>query len=115
MARRNGKPGNWLATEDTTGFTRYGTDLRKDFWGNRTAIPLERNLQEISTPLNDPGPVPFYLGPSYETTTGCVGEVAPSFVGTTTVPTSQANMAFQVLDLKPGLGDMSIGCTFQVY
>jgi len=43
-----------------------------------------------------------------------VAEVAPIFVGNTTVPTNQQNAAFQVLNLDPALGTMEIGCTFIV-
>lgn len=114
MARRSGRKGAWLATDDTTGFTRYASDMRSDYWGNRTAIPLQRNLQEIASPLDDPAPVPFYRGPSYEFTTPCIGEVAPAFVGNTSVPTNSGNMAFQVLDLNPAIPDMVISCTFIV-
>ena len=114
MARRGQKRGDWLATDDTTGFTCYASELRLDYWGNRTKIPLQRNLQEIAMPLNDPAPVPFYRGPSYESSDGCVGEIAPLYVGLTTVPTNFDNMASPVLGLGAGLGDMAIGCTFVV-
>lgn len=114
MARRAGRPGQWLATDDTTGFTKYASELRLDYWGNRTAIPLQRNLQEIATPIDDPAPVPFYRGPSYEITPTCVAETAPAYVGLTSVATNQNNMAFQVLDLDSGIGTMEISCTFRV-
>lgn len=114
MARRRGREGSWLATDDTTGFTRYGSELKLDFWGNRTAIPLKRNLQEIAIPLDDFGPVPFYRGPSYETYTPPIGYLMPTFVGLTTVPTNPNNMAVQVLDLDPAIPDMEIGTNFIV-
>lgn len=114
MARRRGRPGDYLATDDYTGFTHYASELKQDYWGAYAHKPLLRNLQEISQPLDDPGPVPFYRGPNYETTTGCIAEIAPPFVGHTTVPTNPNNMAYQVLNLNPGLGEMSIGCTFLV-
>lgn len=114
MARRNGKPGNWLVTDDYTGFTRYATEVKKDFWGQYAVSPLKRNLQEIASPLNDSEPVPFYNGPSYEYTPPCVGELAPTYVGNTNVPTNPGNMAFQVLNLSPAIPDMEIGCTFVV-
>src|SRR6185503_11508602 len=98
MARRRGRPGSWLGTDDTTGFVKYGEELLLDFWGNRTAVPLKRNLQEIAQPLSDPGPVPFYRGPNYETNPTCFAEIAPQYVGLTNVPTNPNNMAFQVLD-----------------
>lgn len=114
MARRNQRRGDWLATDDTTGFTRYGSELRLDYWGNRTAIPLKRNLQEIATPLSDPGPVPFYRGPNYETNAPCFAEIAPTYIGNTTVPTNPNNMAFQVLNLDPAIPDMVVGCTLVI-
>lgn len=114
MARRRGKPGDWLATDEYYGFTRYGTQLKRDYWGAYVQSPLKRNLQEIATPLDDPAPVPFVVGPSYEFTTPCIGEVAPTYVGLTNVPTNPNNMAFQVLNLDPAIPDMEIGCTFIV-
>lgn len=114
MARRSGRKGNWLATDDWTGFTEYATTLKLDYWGNRTRIPLRRNLQEIASPLDDPAPVPYFRGPNYEITRSCIGEVAPAFVGNTTIRTNPYNAAFQVMDLNPGIGDMSIGCSFFV-
>lgn len=114
MARRNGRKGDWLATDDYTGFTRYASELRKDYWGAYAVKPLLRNLQEIASPLNDPRPVPFYRGPNYEFTAPCIGEIAPTYVGDTTVRTSLSNMAAQVLNLNPGIGQMVIGCTFVV-
>lgn len=115
MARRNGRPGAYLMTDDYTGFTRYASQLKRDFWGSYAQNPLKRNLQEIATPLNDPRPVPIYRGPSYEYTPACTGETAPIYVGLTNVPTNPNNMAFQTLDLAPSLGEMVVGCTFQVY
>lgn len=113
--RRRGKPGNWLATDDYTGFTRYGSDLRRDFWGNYARRPLLRNLQEIATPLDDPRPLPFYRGPDYERYSLCSIEVSPQFVGLTNVRTATNNAAMQTLDFDPGIGEMEVGCTFRVY
>lgn len=115
MARRGGRKNDWLATDDYTGFTTYGSKLKRDWWGAYARKPLLRNLQEIATPLNDPEPVPFYRGPNYESTPTCAAEIAPFYVGNTTVQTNQNNAAFQELNLQPALGDMEIGCTFIVY
>lgn len=115
MARRNGRPGAYLMTDDYTGFTVYDSELRRDYWGQLTKKPLLRNLQEIATPLNDPEPLTDYRGPNYEVSRNCIGETAPLYVGNTNIPTNQNNAAFQALTLKPGLGAMSIGCTFQVF
>lgn len=114
MARRNGRKGDYLLTDDYTGFTVYGSQARKDYWGNLTRIPLLRNLQEIASPLNDPAPVIEYRGPQYEQSVPCDYEIAPNFVGLTNVPTNMDNMAVQVLDLDPGIGEMTVGCTFTV-
>lgn len=114
MARRNGKKNDWLVTDDYTGFTRFASQVKRDYWGQYSVKPLLRNLQEIATPVTDPTPVPFYRGPSYETIPACAAEVAPTYVGNTTVPTNPNNMAFQVLDLNPGIGAMTVGCTFKV-
>lgn len=115
MARRNGRKGDYLATDDYYGTTRFRSQLTYDFWGALVQKPLLRNLQEISSPLNDPEPVPDYRGPAYEYTRNCIGERAPEFIGLTTIPTNPNNAAFQVLSLNPSLGAMSIGCTFEVF
>lgn len=115
MARRGGRKGAWLATDDYFGTTCYASELKLDYWGARTKKPLLRNLQEISSPLNDPQPVAFYRGPDYEYANPCSLEIAPTYVGNTTIPTNQNNAAFQALHLKPGIGFMEISCTFQVY
>lgn len=94
MARRNGRPGAYLGTDDYTGFTRYFSQLNLDYWGNYAQKPLLRNLQEISSPLNDPVPVLEYRGPNYETSPAHP-TVAPTFVGNTTVRTSHDNAAFE--------------------
>lgn len=116
MARRGGRPGSYLMTDDYYGVTRFNSQLRKDYWGNYAQKPLLRNLQEIASPLNDPLPVNPYSGPTYEVMPDyCLGEIAPFYVGNTTVPTNQNNAAFQALNLAPGIGSMEIGCSFQVY
>jgi hypothetical protein len=112
--RRSGRKGDYLLADDYTGNTIYGSQARRDFWGMETKKPLLRNLQEIATALSDPYPVNPIRGPQYEYMNPCDAEVAPLFVGTTNVPTSQSNMAFQVLNLAPGVGTMEIGCTFIV-
>lgn len=115
MARRQGRKGDYLATDDYTGFTHYRSELSYDYWGSLVKKPLLRNLQEISSPLNDPEPVPDFRGPNYEFTRNCIGETAPDFVGLTNVKTSNKNAAAQVLNLFPHLGTMSVGCTYEVF
>lgn len=114
MARRSGRKGSYLATDDYYGFTRYNTELHKDYWGAMAHKPLLRNLQEIAFPLLDPAPVPFTRGPSYEQSIPCDYEVAPKFVGLTAVPTNPNNAAFQALDLNPAIPNMTVGCTLIV-
>lgn len=114
MARRAGRKGDYLATDDYTGFTHYASELKRDYWGSYAKRPLGRNLQEIASPLNDPEPVSFYRGPNYEATFACIGEIAPSFIGITSVRTNQNNAAFQALNLNPAIPDMEVGCTFIV-
>jgi hypothetical protein len=115
MARRGGRKGDYLMTDDYTGFVRFASELRQDYWGAFASKPLLRNLQEIASPLNDPEPVSEYRGPNYESSTGCPGQTAPFYVGLTSVPTNQYNAAIQGLDLFPAIPDMEIGCTFVVY
>lgn len=122
MARRNGRKGAWLATDDYTGFTVYASKLQRDFWGSLAVKPLQRNLQEISSPLNDPVPVPFYRGPNYEQSSMTLLYV-PQTVGNTSVLTSVQNAAIQTPGLYPnvtnghiiaGIGTARIGSTFIV-
>ncbi len=122
MARRGGRKGAWLATDDYTGFTVFANKLKRDFWGSFAVNPLERNLQEISSPLNDPRPVEFYRGPNYEQGSDTMLYV-PMTVGNTVVPTSVQNAAIQTPGLFPnvanghiisGIGSARIGSTFIV-
>lgn len=115
MARRGGRPGDHLATDDYFGVTTYASKLRKDFWGSLAVKPLLRNLQEIASPLNDPRPVDVYRGPNYESSAPNIGYNAPVFVGNTTTPTNPNNAAIQALDLFPGIGEMIISLNFVVY
>lgn len=116
MARRAGRPGSWLVTDDYTGVTCYQSEVQRDYWGSYAKKPLLRNLQEIASPLNDPEPVSLFRGPNYEQiSTLCVGSVAPIKIGVTNINTSQNNAAFQALNLHPGVGSMEIDCSFQVY
>ena len=112
MARRNGRPGDFLSIDEYYGVTRYGSQLKKDYWGVYAEKPLLRNPQEYGVPLSDPYPLPFYTGSAYEQTNGCIAEVAPLFVGLTNVPTNNNNAASQALNLNPGIGEMAVGCSF---
>lgn len=113
MARRGGRRGDWLASDDYTGITCYGSELKRDYWGNMVKKPLLRNLQEIATPLGDPYPVKFYRGSTFEVTDPCEFEVSPAKVGLTNVPTPNYS-AIQVMGWNPGIGQMAVGCTFRV-
>lgn len=115
MARRQGRIGDYLCVDDYTGMTRYRSQLTYDYWGSLAVKPLLRNLQEISSPLNDPAPVPDVRGANYEFTRNCIGETAPEYVGLTLVKTSNKNAAAQALNLFPSLGTMSVGCTYEVF
>lgn len=114
MARRQGKPGDYLLTDDYYGYTVYASRAQKDYWGNLTTRPLIRNLQEIATPLNDPYPVKIYRGPEYEQTTACEFEVTPQYIGTTNIPFPQTSAYGQAYNLNPGIGAATVGCTFVV-
>ena len=114
MARRAGRKGDYLITDDYFGLTTYASKVQKDYWGSLTTRPLKRNLQEIASPLNDPEPVKDFRGAAYEYVPVCVSELAPEFVGLTTVLTNSNNPAFQVLNLNPAIPDMSVGCTMVV-
>lgn len=96
---RNGRLGQWLVTDDYTGFTRYASDMKTDYWGNIVKKPLKRNLQEIASPLNDPLPVTFYRGPSYETINTVTLAYAPATIGNTSTPTPLTSPAAQALKL----------------
>lgn len=113
MARRNGRPGQYLMTDDYTGFTEYNGKLKEDYWGNYTVKPMERNLQEIASPLLDPLPVSIYRGPQYEKTDGCQFELQPTYIGRTNIPTPDSWIT-NILGLDPSIPDMAVGCTFIV-
>lgn len=114
MARRRGRLGDYLATDDYSGRVTYASRLKRDPDGFYAEKPLSRNLQEIASPLNDPRPVSLYRPPNYEDTSGCIASTAPIFVGNTTVRTHTLNAAIQAMDLDPAIPDMEIGCTFVV-
>lgn len=113
--RRGGRKNDWLFTDELTGFTQFGSKIKTGYYGERAVKPYKRNLQEIATPLTDPAPVPMYSGPSYEITSPCSAEVAPLYVGNTTVRTNPNNPAFQILNLDPGIGSATVGCTLVVH
>lgn len=119
MARRNGRKGAWLATDDYTGFTHYASELSRDYWGAYAKKPLLRNLQEIASPFNDPAPVSVYRGPNYEAWPySSYGFVVPLDVGNTNVLVNRNCAAIQVLGDNPttatGIGAMQIGVSFTV-
>lgn len=114
MATRHGRKGDYLLADDYTGNTIYASQAQRDYWGALTLRPLNRNLQEISSPLNDPQPVHDFRGPAYEQITECEANAAPQFVGLTLVPTSKQNAYFEAFDPNPAIPDMIIGCTFVV-
>lgn len=101
-------------TDDNSGFTTYNDRVQRDYWGNYTSYGLKRNLQEISSPLNDPQPIPIYRGPDYEQTTACQFEITPLYIGKTTRPFPQNSAYTQAFDLDPSIPNMEIGCTFRV-
>lgn len=120
MARRHGRKGDYLLQDDWTGFTVYGSEVKRDFWGMYSKRPLKRNLQEIASPLNDPQPVPVFRGQIYEQwPDAAFGFIVPIDVGTTNVPTNRNNAAIQALAENPtaakGIGAMQVGSTFQVF
>lgn len=115
MARRNGRKGDYLYTSDYTGVAGYASRMQKDYWNDyNDGKILQRNLQEIATPLNDPYPVPMYNGPDYEKGVECASEIIPLFIGRTTRRTPTGTTTIQALGVDPGVGQMSIGCTFIV-
>lgn len=113
MARRRGRPGSYLMSDDYTGVNTYREKLKQDFWGDYSRHPLQRNLQEIAKPLNDPYPVPVYNGPEYEQTNACDFELQPQYIGRTFIPFP--NTAYTNLyQLNPSIPNMSVGCTLVV-
>lgn len=114
MARRRGKPGDYLFTDYYSGATIYASQAKKDYWNNYTKNPLERNLQEIAVGLDDPFPVQPYSGPQYEVSVPCDYEIIPLFIGNTNVRTPNSAPAVQALNLDPGIGLMAVGCNFEV-
>lgn len=115
MARRNGRPGSYLMTDDYTGVTHYANELKRDYWGNYTKKPLQRNLQEIASPLLDPQPVPIFRANSYENVAPCTGESMPVYVGLTNVKTSQNSPGAQYYLQQESVGNAAVGCTLIVF
>lgn len=116
MARRNQRRGDYLVTSDYSGCTTYASKVVQDYWGNwgESREILQRNLQEIAFPLADPYPVYPYLGPDYEAgVTQCTFELQPTYIGKTTIPFPNTQYT-QLFNLNPGIGQMSVGCTFVV-
>lgn len=114
MARRRGKKGDYLISDDYTGFTTYRSQVKEDYWGNLTVKPLKRNLQEIASPLNDPVPVTVYRGPTYEQVNPCNFEIQPLFIGKTNIRTPNNSPATQANDWDPAIPNMQVGCTFEI-
>lgn len=118
MARRRGRPGDYLMVDDYTGQVHYASKLKQDYWGNYAVKPLNRNLQEIASPLKDPAPVAVQRGPDYERYNPCDLKYAPIYVGLTNVKTSQLSAALQSPAFSAvsdqGIGDMEVGCSFVV-
>lgn len=114
MARRRGRPGDYLMTSDYSGVTCYRSRLKKDYWGDWGEFNLKRNLQEISTPLNDPYPVQIFRGASYEFTDECTFETQPQFIGNTSVPFPTNAALNSVVNFYPGIGEATVGCTLIV-
>lgn len=115
MARRRGKPGSYLMADDYSGFTVYRDQLQEDYWGSYSKKVLKRNLQEISSPLGDPFPVSVFRGSFYEATTACQFEVSPLFIGKTNKPFPQNSAYAQTVNLDPGIGQATVGCTLIVH
>ena len=114
MARRNGRPGDYLFADMYTGFTKYRTQVRKDFWGSFAERPLLRNLQEIATPLLDPYPVGDYSPGTYEQIDECVLNSTPPFIGKTNIPTP-IGPAVQNAGGAVAIPDQEIGCNNWIY
>lgn len=95
MARRGGRPGDYLMTDEYYGTTRFASELKRDYWGAYAAKPLKRNLQEICSPLNDPIPVYPCNGSEYEVVNSAITTVAPTKVGVTNKNTNRDNPAIQ--------------------
>lgn len=115
MARRNGRLGSYLFTDDYSGFTTYADKVSCDYWGSYSKKVLNRNLQEVTSPLGDPYPVPNYRGPQYEATTACQFETTPIFIGKTTRHFPQSSAYAQFQNLNPSIPNMSVGCTLVVH
>lgn len=95
--KRSYRRGDWLATDDYTGFTTYGSKLKRDYLGNYAERPLERNQQELAKPLTDPTPVPLVRPQQYEVVSTAAVSSLPTFIGITTVSSKRTSLAAQVL------------------
>lgn len=102
MVRRRGwKSGDWLAKDEESGFTTYGSKLEYDYYG---VLQLKgkgdrAHPQDFVKAKEDPYPVYPVSQPlrDYSLDESVVG----FFVGTTTVPTSLVSPAFSIY--RPGV------------
>lgn len=119
MARRRGwKRGDWLVRDEESGFTEYGSEVARDYYG---VLKKKKELdpvhpQEFVIALGDPYPVYPQNPPlrEFDTSAYNLGD----FVGTTNVPApfGPATHIYNPASLggDPGIGEMEIGSTFEV-
>ena len=84
---RNGwKKGDFLIIDSESGMTRFSSDVRKDYTGERVTKRYSdhEQPQDFVRPATDPKPIPF-ANPS--NTSYTISVSASAFVGNTTVPT----------------------------
>lgn len=119
MARRRGwKRGDWLVLDEESGFTEYGTEVARDYWGvlKKKSEHDPVHPQLFIRAKQDPYVVNPIHPPlrTYNTSAYNLG----TFVGVTTVtaPTGPATHLYNVQAITgdPGIGEMVIGDSFVV-
>lgn len=118
MRRRGWKRGEWLVRDEESGFVEYGSNVRRDYYGvlKRKDECDPPHPQMFVKAKNDPyiqfpQASPEYV---YDTSAYNLGD----FVGLTTIPApiGPATHLFNPMSIQsdPGVGDMTIGDSFQV-
>lgn len=99
MAIRNRhRKGDWLAIDDYTGFTCYGSQLKRDEYGFLTKDPDVVNQQKYIRSYGDPYPVPFVRPDAVVS----ASNYPTLFIGTTNVPVNRQSPGFQALSQVVG-------------
>lgn len=114
MKRRNGwKRGNWLVQDEESGFTTYGTEVGRDYYG---VLKIKKQMDKAHPQMfvrakGDPYVVEPINPPFRNYDEACLSNQG-FYVNNSTVPVlpSPGQSLY-----RPAIPDAVIGCTFYVY